>query len=348
MYKPDYFSIMMDGDVVTIFIYGMIGIVENEDGKHCEAASIVPALMQMSKEFKRCNIRIKSKGGLVDEGVAFMNAIRTSSMEIHTYNDGICVSMAFPIWACVPKDRRHASKDSMVMSHPPMSPAFGNYKDLEKAASKMRKYADTMASVLAESLEMDEEQVKEIFLSGDDTWFTYKEMVDMNLVDPEDAESYVAEDIQPVEEEKKAYAQLTAKITAQNEAELVGMEDARIAAMAKTIISQPVQNSEKMDKDTLIQSIREGKLSREDVTASLEATKSPIDAQSEQITALQDQVGSLTDTVTALLDKLSSTPAATATHVATPEGDQEEDAITALQREVEATIASGSRPFIAE
>jgi len=110
----EYFRVMTDTSepgAADVYLYGYIGQEKWWDDDPTEALTdlaVVKAIKDLEKSYSRINIRINSPGGSVMHGDPIISAIRNSTADIHTYNDGMAASMAFDIW--VAGKNRHARR----------------------------------------------------------------------------------------------------------------------------------------------------------------------------------------------------------------------------------------------
>ena len=184
--QPEYFRVMTDEakpGVAEIYLYGYIGQEKWWDDDPTEALTdlaVVKTLKDLEKEYSRINIRINSPGGSVMHGDPIISAIRSSSAEIHTYNDGIAASMAFDIW--VASQNRHASTNSKFMVHATATVAIGTAKDMRNAASMLDKFDETSVSSMAQATGMDEDTIRSEYYDYEDHWITAREIKNLGLV----------------------------------------------------------------------------------------------------------------------------------------------------------------------
>jgi hypothetical protein len=106
-------------------------------------------------------------------GNAIIAAMKNSSAEIHTWNDGLAASMGGDIWLA--GTVRHMAKNSLLMIHSPSSWAFGTAKDLRNEAEVLDKFEETAIVVMAEATGLSESEVKDTYYDYEDHWLTAKE-----------------------------------------------------------------------------------------------------------------------------------------------------------------------------
>lgn len=181
MSKP-YFSVVNQdgGKVPQVKIYGVIG-----DSRYYaigEQARYFRSEMEwLAENNPRIDVHINSPGGSVLEGLAIANAISSSDVEVHTYNDGIAYSMAAII--LMAGHKIHLAKGSMVMFHAAGSTASGNANDLREQADVLEKYDQLLTTIIAGRTGKTEEAVKAEWMDYKDHYLTAKDMMEQKLAD---------------------------------------------------------------------------------------------------------------------------------------------------------------------
>lgn len=175
--KPDqYFNVVTgkDGDTAEIYLYGYIGqdLWWDEDLKEETITDLafIKTLRELESKHSRINIRINSPGGSMYHGNAIVNAIRSSKAEIHTYNDGLAASMGGLIWLA--GHQRHMSGASLLMIHSPLTFGMGNARDLRKEADVLDSFALTAIHVAAEATGKTEDEIFNKYFDYEDHWLS--------------------------------------------------------------------------------------------------------------------------------------------------------------------------------
>lgn len=191
-----------------LYLYGYIGQEKWWDDDPTEALTdlaVVQAMKELEKNYNRINIRINSPGGSVMHGDPIITAIRNSTAEVHTYNDGMAASMAFDIWLA--SENRHLSAHSKLMAHATSTIALGTADDMRSAAEMLDKFDETSIASFALATGMEEADIRARFFDYKDHWITPKEARELGLV--EQIEDYRT--ATPVSEpEKMSFRQLLA------------------------------------------------------------------------------------------------------------------------------------------
>jgi ATP-dependent protease ClpP protease subunit len=191
MQAKKYFSI--DGDTAQLFLYG-------EVGSWYDGLTVMDVVRQIhimhENGVKTCNVLINSGGGYIYDGLAIVNLFRSppAGMEIHTWNNGTCNSMAGDIFLAVPKERRHMAKNASMLIH---SPSISTGKSLTKRAAlemaaMLEKFEEAAVMSMAESTGMTEDAVRTEFYDGGEHMLTHADCLKYGFID-DNGESYMAE-----------------------------------------------------------------------------------------------------------------------------------------------------------
>lgn len=173
--KNKYYNIIQNKATKSaeVLIYGVIG--ESWWEESITARRFVSDFKNLEKDHDIINIRINSPGGSVFDGLAIFNALSSSSKEIHTYNDGMCASMA-AILLLAPKPKNvHPAKNSLLMLHSPSTGAWGNRLVLENALEVLDKVQKVLITSVCEKTGLDEAEVEKKYFDFKDHYFTAEE-----------------------------------------------------------------------------------------------------------------------------------------------------------------------------
>ena len=169
-----YFSVQNKTDEsVDILIYGVIGDSWFEES--VTARQFVADLQALEKNYKRINIRINSPGGSVWDGLPIFNAIRNSTAEIHTYNDGLCASMAFVILESVSQKNIHWADNALGMIHSASTGAWGNVQDIEQVVDMLKKVDESLITCLESNGSKNRDEIKSTYFDYKDHFLTADE-----------------------------------------------------------------------------------------------------------------------------------------------------------------------------
>lgn len=203
--KQKFFNITTNKGETTasIYIYGIIG--SYWDGN--DAKAFQKEFSQLEKDYKRINIYINSPGGSVNEGLPIFNAIKNSSVEVHTYVIGVALSFGFMIALAAPKGNAHAYKGSLLMAHTVSTYEHGNAKRMRKTADDLEKYDKVLASLIADRSGRTVDEVKKLWMDHEDHYFTPDEALEEGFIDV--IEDKDAEDM-PEDAQNLSYHQVAA------------------------------------------------------------------------------------------------------------------------------------------
>jgi len=183
--KHTYFKVStsQNGDAAEIFLYGYIGQEkwwEDDETEALTDIAVVQAIRDAESKYKRINVRINSPGGSVMHGDPIITALRGSSAEIHTYNDGIAASMAADIWMV--GKYRHMATHSKLMIHATSAIAIGTAQDMMDAAAMLEKFDETSIASMALATGMKEKEIRERFYDYKDHWLSARDAKGMSLI----------------------------------------------------------------------------------------------------------------------------------------------------------------------
>ena len=165
---------------VDILIYGVIGDSWFEES--ITARQFVADLKALEKDHQRINVRINSPGGSVFDGLPIFNAIRNSSADIHTYNDGLCASMAAVI--LLAGNTVHSADNALMMLHSPISGVYGNAADFEQVMEMLNKVQDSLiACITSRDTSKTTDEIKTAYFDCKDHWLTADEASEEKFVD---------------------------------------------------------------------------------------------------------------------------------------------------------------------
>lgn len=144
-----------------------------------------------AKGVKKLNIRINSPGGDVNQAVAMRTMMLNSGMEeINISIEGMCASAA-TLLACVPGAHVTMSEGSEFMIHNPRSGAWGESKELEAGAKRLRNTESECVAIYARKSGQSEDDIR-AWMNAE-TWMTAREAHERGFVDAVfDAEPIVA------------------------------------------------------------------------------------------------------------------------------------------------------------
>lgn len=359
MEKGKYFQIIaqQDGDTVDLLLYGYIGQAPYYSGDTTEPLTdveLATKLDQLSKKYKRINMRINSPGGDRYHGDAIVNAMDRCAQkcDLHTYNDGIAGSMAATLW--LRGTTRHMARNGKLMIHATSTYVYGNAQDLRQEADLLDKMDEASIADLSHSTGLSADQVREKFFDYADHWYTYQEVLDMGLI-ADDDEEY------EIEMDQSVGSQSAMQQLAYNGQHSVGLM-ARIRQLLTGGTDHPSispQKQEIVDKKTVQEALLSGQLSGNDLADILkeqnyrvEAPATPDEVFQQRLNAaLEEKTKGLMEQLTAMntrLEQLAAMPGAAPTtpqsnaDPATPKTDEYRQ----MAKEHADAAAEGRNPFV--
>lgn len=318
-----YYNVLAtsDSQEATIFLYGYIGPEYEFDYETYELEQVgitdigfVTELNRLAEQYPVINIRINSPGGEVFHGSAIVSAIMNCASEVHTYNDGVCASMAAAIFLAGKK--RYMAKNAMLMLHPAMCMVWGNAQDCRDMANVLDKMSAALVSGIAAGTGKAEADIQSTYFSDyKDHWITYAEALADGLITPEAAEAaaYVAEGV-PTNLATMTYGQLVAHFTEKKDAHTSTLLESLRAVFSafsagvgnKSKHTSPV-NSPEMNLEDFKQSLADGTLNLDEVKAHLAAMQpapataveesAPVDALKTELETMRAQMQTMQETI---------------------------------------------------
>jgi len=180
MKKPFYSIVNNKSDQKgRIDIYGVIG--PDWWGEGNEAKKFIRDLSILENQFERIDIHINSPGGSIWDGLPIFNAIRASKKDIHTYVDGIALSMGAMI--ALAGHTVHAAKGSIMMLHNASGAAWGNSKQMRSTADMLDTHDKVLSELIADRTGKTPEDVLSLWMNYEDTFFSSQEALEAKLID---------------------------------------------------------------------------------------------------------------------------------------------------------------------
>lgn len=162
-----------------ILIYGIIGDSWFEES--VTARQFVADLKALEKDYPRINIRINSPGGSVFDGLPIFNAIKNSTSDIHTYNDGLCASMAGLV--LLAGKTVHTANNALLMLHSPMSGCQGNAADIQQVLDMLDKVQESLIACITTRKGTTTDDIKTKYFDYKDHWLNADEAQAEGFVD---------------------------------------------------------------------------------------------------------------------------------------------------------------------
>ena len=147
------------------------------------ANSVVAQLLFLESQDPKADITlmIHSPGGVVDDGLAILDAMTYVKPDVATICYGKAASMGAVLLAVGTKGKRSSLPHSRVMIHQPLGGARGQASDIQIQAQEIQKLKQVLAGILAEATGKSVDQVHED--SDRDNYMSAQEAADYGLID---------------------------------------------------------------------------------------------------------------------------------------------------------------------
>lgn len=172
--KKNYFSMVQNGDVATINIYGDITSWAWEELGEVSAYTLSKQLDALTN-VSQIEVYINSYGGEVAEGLAIYNALKRKGKQakVKTYCDGFACSIASVIFMA--GSERVMSNASLLMIHNAWTIGQGNADELRKLADDMDIITSASVEAYKERSTLSEKKIKALMSA--ESWITPKDAV---------------------------------------------------------------------------------------------------------------------------------------------------------------------------
>jgi ATP-dependent Clp protease, protease subunit len=126
---------------------------------------------------------INSHGGSLLDAFALIEVMKKSKRKIRTVGIGSVMSAGFLIFVCGTKGERYVTKTSSNLCHQLSTELEGKHHDLNSYYKETENSNQKMLDILADSCELDKNEIKKILLPPTDVWLTANEMIQFKLAD---------------------------------------------------------------------------------------------------------------------------------------------------------------------
>jgi ATP-dependent protease ClpP protease subunit len=175
----------MTSSSADLYIYGEIVLEEKIDWFSGEKDKTAVDLITFKDELDRLegyvntlNLFINSPGGdvfVASTMVSMLERLKNTGITINAYVDGISASAAS--YLMMVANNIYLYKNSVVMIHKPMSYAYGNADDMQKAIDMLNKVEESVLLPLyLDKAKIELEEIKDLLAA--ETWFSAKDMQD--------------------------------------------------------------------------------------------------------------------------------------------------------------------------
>lgn len=152
-----------------IYIYGEIDAYQSEDGDRYGFISLlnVKSQYEAQKEAEKVVVHIHSVGGVVFEGFAIHDYLRSLGKPIETRVEGLCASISTVI--ALAGDTRIMTANSDYFIHNPWGLAMGDREQMQKYTDDLARLEDKLAKFYASKTKLTEEEAL-AFMKGETTF----------------------------------------------------------------------------------------------------------------------------------------------------------------------------------
>lgn len=164
-----------EDSTIELLVYDYIG--KSWDGDAVNAKDVAKFLSQ-NKDAKTINVRINSGGGSVSHGMGIYNSLNRHAANVVVDIEGMALSAASFI--AMAGDEINMCENGLMMIHDPSAMAFGNAKDMEKAAKFLAKSKQTIVDTYAARTGKDKDEIAQMM--EDETWFDAQEAMDEGFI----------------------------------------------------------------------------------------------------------------------------------------------------------------------
>lgn len=161
---------------VEVLIYDVIG--KDWNGEGFDAKDFVNQLRGLDSK-RELQLRVNSRGGIVDEGIAIYNRLRGWEGKTVAIVDGSAASIASVL--IMGADEVRMPKSAEILIHEAHAIAYGHAEDMRELANRLDSASDRIANIYAEKTGKTVEEMRNYMRKT--TVFNGKEAKDIGLAD---------------------------------------------------------------------------------------------------------------------------------------------------------------------
>ncbi len=149
------------------------------------AEYVCSAIFQAQETETEINIYINSQGGDLYSGIAIINAMRTSSIPIHTTVCGAAYSMALSIAAAGTRGHRRCMKNATYMYHEVqmVMSETTTHNNITGYLEQFKKVIDMERQMFIEVTNFSDEIINDYIMKNHEIYFTVDEALQYGIVD---------------------------------------------------------------------------------------------------------------------------------------------------------------------
>lgn len=144
-----------------VYVYGIIDSFQDPEAEQWGSVNLTSVRNQILKqgEFEEVDVHIHSEGGVVSEGFAIHDFLRSLGKPINCYIDGVCASIATIV--LLAGDKRIGSENSTPLIHNPWGMIGGEKKDIQKYADELEALEDQISDFYSAKTKLSKEEALE-------------------------------------------------------------------------------------------------------------------------------------------------------------------------------------------
>lgn len=146
-------------------------------------ADIDDFVSSMANDDNLIDMRLHCDGGIVTEGWAIYDKLRSTGKEIHATIEGNACSMATIVMLAAPKEHRYAYESAHILVHNPYTSIYSshvNADDLAEAANHLREEQNRMLDLYVERCGCDREEMQQ--LMDEDKFIDAQKALNLGLI----------------------------------------------------------------------------------------------------------------------------------------------------------------------
>ena len=156
--KNKYFSMAVEGNEATVYIYG--DIVSWEWLESDISSYTLTHRIEVLEPVSLIHVHINSYGGEFAEGVAIYNALRQHPAKVITYDDAFACSAA--VLPYLAGEERIMYPSSSLFLHEVLTGNTGYAKDMRKCADNLDTLTQLCINAYLENVSIDEAKIREL------------------------------------------------------------------------------------------------------------------------------------------------------------------------------------------
>jgi ATP-dependent Clp protease protease subunit len=164
---------------------GMISVNDAFDNKLSEKIISLIDYLVYVEDRKDLIIQINSPGGVITDGLAIYDKIRSVAplCNVHTAVTGVAASMGAALLCMGTMGYRYAYEHSTIMIHQPLSGYYNGMKinDYRQSVKKTKEVEQTMIKILAGRSKISEEEMRRA--CDRDNYLNAQEALELGLID---------------------------------------------------------------------------------------------------------------------------------------------------------------------